>query len=143
MIKKSQAIAIKTKEELLQEFAVLEQELDTDLAPLREKLAESTVGKSNAQLIAHMQFVESWRDRVSRYFGLAVTLSKHSSSAAFSTSVEGRGIAAANEAYRRQLSAGFDGIREELDKLVDSIDSRVNACKKLLDIDNRGVPNRI
>lgn len=85
-----------------------------------------------------MCYVESWRDRVTKYNALTSAFVEHAKSTYF-VLPPGKGITAVDkEAHQKKLLAGFVGLRCYTEELIKSVDSRVNLCKKLMGIELDG-----
>lgn len=145
MITRSAILQITTEEQMFSEFEGFESAIEITIEPLRKRLETSVMGQSNAQLMAHMVYVEAWRDKVGRFFSLTYMFVEHCKSSIFSPvrSESGKITQADREAYQKRLSAGFTSVLKDLETLIDSIDSRVNVCKKLMDFEIRGLNPRI
>lgn len=78
----------------------------------------------------HMAFVEAWRNRVARYLYLVDGFVSYSKSSQFSLPVEKGTTEAVRDAWKKTLCGPFEAVQRRLENLIESIDSRVNMCKK-------------
>lgn len=134
----SQILAMTKEDELLSEIGKFEDALIDELEPLRAELAKDLRTNEVAQIQDHMTYIESWRERVCRYFSLSVTYVSHCKSDHFILPKEKGKTEFDREAYQKRLLAGFLGIQAWLEGILDSIDSRVNEAKLLLRFDEPG-----
>jgi hypothetical protein len=144
MITRDAILKITTEEQMFDEFEQFNTAIEIAVAPLVKKLEFSVMGQDNKQLMDHMIFIECWRDKIGRYFSLAYMLVEHCKSSIFlpEKPESGKITSVLKEAHQKRLSAGFSSIMKDLELKISSIDSRVNLCKKLLDIDSRLSPTR-
>lgn len=135
-------LRINTETELFKAMSEFEVALQDNLKPLRTKLATQLLTQEVPQLEMHMTYVESWRDRVAQYLSFASTFVEHGKSTFFLLP-NGKGVTTPDrDAYTKKMTAGFIGLRDDLEQMVKSIDSRVNLCKKLLGIESENMPAR-
>lgn len=131
----SEILKITKEEDLLSEFQQFESALDNNLQALKMKLDSSLTNTDTSQIQNHMCFVESWRDRVTKYNALVTAFVEHAKSSYFIMPA-GKGITAPDrDAHQKKLLAGFLGMKSYTEELIRSIDSRVNLSKVLLRIE--------
>ena len=136
-------LRIKNEDDLFQEMEEFETVLVATLEPLRNKLAAQVMSDEVSQLEMHMTYVESWRDRVAQYLSFASTFVEHGKSTSFLLPAGKNVTVADRDAYQKKMTAGFVGLRDDLEQMVKSIDSRVNLCKKLLGVESELAPSRL
>jgi hypothetical protein len=127
--------AITSEDTLMLEFTDLEQQIIEDIQPLREFLNKQVSTSDVPVLHTHMSFVESWRDRISWRLLLVQAFTEHGKSSHF-MQVKIKGVTDADrDAYQKKIVGSMTAMKDYLDRLVTSVDSRVNQCKKLLGIE--------
>jgi hypothetical protein len=130
-----QILALTKESELMAEMAKFEDAIYEAGDPLLRLLRLDVRSNDVANLLDHMTSVERWRERTTRWFGLATCFVSHCKSDHFIVKRE-KGISDFDrEAYQKRLLAGFLGLETWLEGLVKSVDSRVNLCKKLLGLE--------
>ena len=137
----AQAHNLLTEDALRQALLDYENDLVRELAPLEDQLVRNIITGAPGDIMQHMGYVETWRDRVSRFLMVTSACVEHAKSDHFELppcTVDGKFIKATEvrrEAYQRRLAGGWVALKGRLENLLDSIDSRVNLCKKVLGID--------
>lgn len=131
---------INTVEELNAARDQFEQEINTKIQPLVDKLNQNILSSDVVSIEQHMAYVESWRARLVRYHALASAFTDHAKDSTFlaakSSDENAKRIPEIErDAFRRKLSGGFAALQDYLEGLIDSIDSRVNLSKKVLGIE--------
>lgn len=140
--KVSEVRKILTEPELEKALEDFEEATGVLLKPLNDRLAQVPLTTEVQQLELHMTFVESWRDRVAKLLMISSSFVEHSKSTHFLLP-NGKGITTTEkEAYQKKLGGGFIAIRDYLVNKLDSIDSRVMLCKKLLFNEGQGNMNK-
>lgn len=126
-----QILALTKEEDLIRELGKFEDAIYEAGDPLLRLLRMDVRSNDVANLLDHMTNVERWRERTTRWYGLATCFVSHCKSDHFIVKRE-KGISDFDrEAYQKRLLAGFLGLECWLEGLVRSVDSRVNLCKKL------------
>lgn len=125
-------LGIKTEADLIQAIQEFESSLTVNLKPLCDRLKQQVLTSEVQQLELHMTYVESWRDRVSKYLMLSNALQSHGESHRFLLPTGKNVTATDREAYMTGLTNGASACCKYLEQLIRSIDSRVNVCKILL-----------
>lgn len=124
--------ALRGQENLLAEFTDFDERVDHDLTLLRQALDKQPLTREVPELETHMCFVEAYRDKVARRYCLASCFVEHAKSHFFLLP-KGDGVTREDrEAYQKSLTAGMLGRKNDMEQLLQSIDSRVNLVKKLL-----------
>ena len=131
----AQAHGLLTEKDLLDALATFESDLNLALDPLVQQLARNIITGAPQDIQQHMGYVETWRDRVTRFLMVASACVEHAKSDHFEVISEKRVTENKREAYQRRLAGGWVALKIRLEHLIDSIDSRVNLCKKVLGID--------
>jgi len=133
---------ITTVEELTAARDQFEQELESRIQPLVDKLDQNVLSSDVASIEQHMAYVESWRARLVRYHSFASAFTDHAKDSTFLAAKTTNGDLEVKripeierDAFRRKLSGGFSALQSHLEGLIDCIDSRVNLCKKVLGIE--------
>jgi hypothetical protein len=118
-----------------------ESEITAKIQPLVDKLEQNILSSDVVSIEQHMAYVESWRARLVRYHALASAFTDHAKDSTF-LAAKGTGEGDVKripeierDAFRRKLAGGFAAIQLYLEGMIDSIDSRVNLCKKVLGIE--------
>jgi hypothetical protein len=136
--KVQQILALVKEEDLVREMGKFEDAIYEAGAPLLRLLAQDVRSTDVVSLLDHMTEVERWRERTSRWHALAKCFLEHCKSDHFIV-IRTKGVTDFERtAYQKRLSAGFAGLETWLEGVVDSIDSRVNLCKKLAGLDEAG-----
>jgi hypothetical protein len=139
-----QIFQITSTEDLKHALDQFETELDAKVQPLVDMLQQNMLSTDVTSVELHMSFVESWRVRVVKYLSLASAFVEHAKDSTFlpakATPLEGeekptKMSEIERDAYRRKMAGGFVALQIYLEGLVDSIDSRVNLCKKVMGIE--------
>ncbi len=131
----TQILKILKEADLMTEMGKFEDAIYEAGDPLLRLLRLDVRSNDVANLLDHMTSVERWRERTTRWFGLATCFVSHCKSDHFIVKRE-KGISDFDrEAYQKRLLAGFLGLETWLEGLVKSVDSRVNLCKKLLGLE--------
>lgn len=117
-----------------------ETEIEIKLQPLVDKLEQNILSSDVVSIEQHMAYVESWRARLVRYHALASGFTDHAKDSTFLTAkladeTSKRVPEIERDAYRRKLSGGFSALQSYIEGMIDSVDSRVNLCKKVLGIE--------
>lgn len=117
-----------------------EQEINSKVSPLVDKLDQNIMSSDVASIEQHMAYVESWRARLVRHHAFASAFTDHAKDSTFLTAkTNGEGEKRIPEierdAFRRKLSGGFSALQLLLEGMIDCVDSRVNLCKKVLGIE--------
>jgi hypothetical protein len=138
----AQAHGLLSAKDLQDALAAFEHDLDAALDPLVLQLSRNIITGAPGDISQHMGYVETWRDRVTRFLMVVSACVEHAKSdhfelTAITTEKGGTKYAPEDkrEAYRRRLAGGWVALKARLENLIDSIDSRVNLCKKVLGID--------
>ena len=131
----AQAHGLLTEKDLLDALATFESDLNLALDPLVQQLARNIITGAPQDIQQHMGYVETWRDRVTRFLMVASACVEHAKSDHFEVISEKRVTENKREAYQRRLAGAWVALKIRLEHLIDSIDSRVNLCKKVLGID--------
>jgi hypothetical protein len=131
----AQAHGLLTEKDLLDALTDFESDLNLALDPLVQQLARNIITGAPQDIQQHMGYVETWRDRVTRFLMVASACVEHAKSDHFEVISEKRVTENKRESYQRRLAGGWVALKIRLEHLIDSIDSRVNLCKKVLGID--------
>lgn len=131
----SQVLKILTPENYQKAFEDFDNQLEETIRPLRQFLKKDLLSTDVSSINNHMTYVNSWRERIVFYYALATAFVEHSKSSHFSLhATEGKRPAQDDrDAYRKTLSAGFVAWQKRLEGTLDTIDERVNVCKKLFE----------
>lgn len=113
-------------------------DLHEHLKPLIHMLDSNVMPLDQVSLQQHMTAVECWRARIVRLLSLSTSFVQHAESESFRLKKEKGTTGDDQEAHKKHLCAGFKGMSVLLEGLVDCIDSRVNLCKKLAQVDSQG-----
>lgn len=119
-----------------------EKELHEKLRPLKIMLQQNIMSKDVTSIELHMTEVERSRVNLVTYYGLVAGFVEHAKDSTFLISKVGDGDVpkkvtdTERDAYRRKMAGGFVALQIYLDGMIDSVDSRVNLCKKLLGFDS-------
>jgi len=133
-----QILRITKEEDLVCEMGKFEDAVYDAGAPLLVLLSQDVRSTDVVSLLDHMTEVERWRERVCRWHALAKCFLEHCKSDHFIV-VRQKGVTDFERtAYQKKLTAGFAGLETWLEGVVDSVDSRVNLCKKLAGLDEAG-----
>jgi hypothetical protein len=124
-------LKIQTVEDLGAAFLQFDSELDRFLEPLYKALDMNIMSSEVQDIVAHMAYVEKFRGRVTRYFSLAAAFTDYAKSSIFIQPTAKGVTEFVRDAHRRSLAGPFQALSERLEHLIDSIDSRVNLCKKI------------
>lgn len=125
-------LGLKTPEDVLKTGLDYSDDLKRHLEPLEKLLAKSILHGDPAKLEQHMAEVESWRDRVARQLYIVSAVVEYGKSNRFALG-QGKGVTESiRDGYRRSFLWPWTAAEEYLGHLIDSIDSRVNLCKKKL-----------
>jgi hypothetical protein len=137
----AEVLQIHTEEDLNAALLQWERDLNETLDPLKRQLAKNVLSSDVQSLEQHMGYVESWRVRVVNYLMLAEALVEHAKSdhPGFLLPAEKGITEIKREAHQRKLAGGFKAIAGMLERLIDSIDSRVNLAKKVLSAEAEGM----
>ena len=131
----AQAHGLLTEADLAQALLGYENDLARELQPFEAQLTRNIITGSPADIMQHMGYVETWRDRVTRFLMVAAACVEHAKSDHFEATSDKKMTEERRKAYQRRLAGGWAALQARLENLVDSIDSRVNLCKKVLGID--------
>lgn len=123
-------LKIVTPEQLQAAFSQFEGELAERVKPLDAVLEKNIMSPDVPSTFQHMAFVEAWRNRVARYLYLVDGFVSYSKSSQFSLPVEKGTTEAVRDAWKKTLCGPFEAVQRRLENLIESIDSRVNMCKK-------------
>lgn len=129
---------VNDQETLLEMENQFDKDIHASLQPLVKLLDANVMPLDQVSLQNHMTSVESWRSRVVRLLSLSTSFVQHSESEGFRLKKEKGVTGDDQDAHKKHMCAGFKGMTVLLEGLVDCIDSRVNLCKKLVDVDVRG-----
>lgn len=135
-------LKIKKPESLAAAFEQLEQDMEERLKGLENELDKNILSSDVIDTMKHMTWVESWRNKVSRYQYLVSGFVEYSKSSQFSMPAEKGVTEAVRDAWKKSLSGPYVALQSRLDNLIESIDSRVNVCKKVLGTEMDGEKNR-
>lgn len=148
-MKISEIFKINTTEALNAARDQFEQEVNTKLSPLVDKLNQNILSSDVVSIEQHMAYVESWRARLVQYHSLAAAFTDHAKDSTFLVAKSiGEGHPSKiseleRDAFRRKLYGGFSAIQQNLEGLIDCIDSRVNLAKKVLGIEVEGSRQKV
>jgi hypothetical protein len=134
---------IQTAEALQLAFLKYDEDLEGFLRPLDHVLDKNILSGDVPDILQHMTWVESWRNRVSKQLSIVTGFVEYAKSSRFALA-RGSGITdTVRDQYRKTLAGPFQALQVRLENLVDSIDSRVNMCKKKLGMEGsvEGVRN--
>jgi hypothetical protein len=131
----AQAHSLLTEADLAEALIAYEADLGRELAALEAQLTRNVITGAPGDIMQHMGYVETWRDRVSRFHMVAAACVEHAKSNNFELVSDKKVTEIRREAYQRRLAGGWVALKARLENLLDSIDSRVNLCKKVLGID--------
>ena len=128
-------LKIETPEELQTAFGKLEQDLTERLKYVEQALDKNILSTDVQDIQQHMSYVESWRNKVGRYLYLVDGFVAYAKSSQFALPVEKGNTEAVRDAYKKLLAGPYEAMQRWLENLLDSIDSRVNLCKKKLGLE--------
>lgn len=111
----------------------LDQELSEELGSLEGELSKNIMTSDYNTMVQHMGYVESQRDRVTRFLLLVDNLLEHAKGDTFV--LEGKATEHKRTQHTKGLTTGLNGWSTRLDHMVRSIDSRVNLLKKIMGIE--------
>jgi hypothetical protein len=131
-------LGIHTPQALDQAFCQFEAELTEALEPIQRELDKNLMSGEIIDQMEHMCWIESWRDRTVRYLYLTTGFVEHAKSDQFTLPYEKGVTDAVRDAHKKSLAGPFVSMQGRLEGLIDSIDSRVNLCKKTLNIEGDG-----
>lgn len=131
----AEAHGLLTAEDMETALLQTEHDLNNALEPLRSQLQVNLLSGDPSDIYMHMGFVESWRDRVARHLVVIQAVYEHSKSDHFELKIDSKPTEFKRDQYRRRLSGGWAALQTGLENLIESIDSRVNICKKRLGVE--------
>lgn len=134
----TQILKILKEADLMTEMGKFEDAIYEAGDPLLKLLRLDVRSTDVISLLDHMTEVERWRERVGRWHALAETFVQHCKSDHFLVKKDKAVGVLDREAYQKRLTAGFVGLSLWLEGILDSVDSRVNLCKKLAGLDDHG-----
>lgn len=114
-----------------------DEDLEAALETLRNLLDMNIMSTDVTDIMIHMSLVESYRARLVKYMALAVAFTEHAKSSTF-RAPKGSGSEDDRKAHQRHIAAASEAIKVMLDGLISCVDSRVNECKKVIDIEGAG-----
>ena len=131
----AQAHSLLTEVDLADALVAYEVDLATVLGPLEAQLCRNIITAAPGDIMQHMGYVETWRNRVTRYLMVAAACTEHAKSDHFEPVSDKKMTEEKRRAYQRRLAGGWAALQAWLEELIRSVDSRVNLCKKVLGID--------
>jgi hypothetical protein len=132
----AQAHGLLTEVDLADALVAYETDLSRELGPLEAQLSRNVITGAPGDIMQHMGYVETWRDRVTRFLMVAAACVEHAKSDNFEAVSDKKMTEERRKSYQRRLAGGWDALYGRLEQLIKSIDSRVNLCKKVLGIDS-------
>ena len=135
-------LKITTSEQLQAAFLQFETELWDRIKPLEAVLEKNIMSPDVPSTLQHMAYVESWRNRITRYLYLADGFVSYAKSSQFALPVEKGTTEAVRDAWKKTLCGPFEAVQRRLENLIETIDSRVNMCKKKVGMEDAVESNR-
>jgi len=126
-----------------EDFLKAQKQFDDDLEEatevLQSLLDKNILSTDVTDTQMHMAAVECYRARVCKWHAFAVAFSEHGASSVFLPAKKKGEISEADrQSHLKHLAAGSKAHVAMLDGFIRCIDSRVNACKKVLGIEGDG-----
>jgi hypothetical protein len=135
-------LKIVTPEQLQAAFLQFETELWDRIKPLEAVLEKNIMSPDVPSTLQHMAYVESWRNRIARHLYLTDGFVSYAKSSQFALPVEKGTTEAVRDAWKKTLCGPFEAVQRRLENLIETIDSRVNMCKKKIGMESEGENNR-
>lgn len=126
-------LSIQDVEALHQALRDFDQELRDEMKPLEDLLAINVLSPDNVSLALHCAEVERWRGRLSKILAFASGFVEYSKSSQFNIPKQQGVTEFDREGFKRRNSAGFTILQKWVEELMQSVDSRVNLCKKFME----------
>jgi hypothetical protein len=135
-------LKIETPEQLQLAFIQYEADLEDKLRPLENVLDKNILSPDVPDILQHMTWVESWRNRVARHLYVVSGFTEYAKSSRFALPVDRGTTETIRDQWKKTLCGPYQAMQARLENLIESIDSRVNLCKKKLGMEFDGEKQR-